>query len=299
MKLFEKKEKKELLNNPLMGNLQSQDDVKNLIDKLKVISDKQRKEFKTSAIASKVSNLETLKLGKLFLDEKDELAKDFFKKYQLKEAYNPVTHGLNAWFFIRRLDFRGLKTYRYNTGIYNKYHDHALHITMELKKGGKKMFWVNETEDGFLYNEGQYIFDPNMKYPITTTLGNEYSAYDFYEGWPLPFKHEFPIRKVIDGVKKGMAGEEIQEIDYATHPPTLLRFVMSDIIKKLFASDAILPMLQLMFYIVIAGAVLGLVNLVLNIIVLVKISGTKTLVETLGTNLQNFITSLQLAMGKN
>lgn len=231
----------------------------------------------------KAQMLADSKIGSKFME--DKLAIDFFKKYDLKAAYNPVRLGyrMRDFFPFRMSEYMA---WRRNVKFYAKYHDKALHVTMELKKGGKKMFWVNEIEDGFIYEQGQYVFDPECKYPITDTMGNVYYGYDFYEGFPLPVKHIFPIEHVKKSIENGLAGEEIAEVDYAFNPLTLLRFVLSDIIKKLYASDEILPTIKLVLYIVCAIGLLSLVSMVLNIIILVKVGAVAKLVTALQTGLQ-------------
>lgn len=277
-----------------MARMNNKEEMQKLIDRLQNIAEQKHE----SLTVKGDSRILKLKADRIFQNPADSTAKEFFKKYNLKAPYNPVNQNLGAWDFLKRLDIGGWRAYRSNMKLYSKFHDHALHITMELKKGGKKFFWVNEIEDGFLYNAGQYIFDVDMKYEITDIYGRVYYGYDFYEGWPVPFKHLFPHNEIVKAVREGLAGEEVMEVDYATNPFLLLKFILSDIIKKLFASDQILPMLQLAFYILCAVGILTLANTIMDIVILVKIGGIKKVVELMGTNLQNLVNTLSMIIKK-
>lgn len=277
----------------LMRSLRTKEDMENLINRLKSSADKKQKELKVEGkIEFPKTRADIIKFGKVFSDPHDSTATDFFKKYELKSPYNPLTLNL-TWRDFFPFKIGTYIKYRRNLKLYQKFHDRYLHITMELKKGGKILFWVNEMEDGFIYNEGQYVFDPEMRYPITDMLGNEHSGYDFYEGFPLPFRHSFPIAEVQKSIREGLAGDEVSEVEYATNPLTLLRFILSDIIKKLFASDQILPMLQIMFWLVIGSLVLGVINLVMNVITVIKVVHVSNVIDIVGENLQTLVTALQ------
>lgn len=223
------------------------------------------------------------KMRQLLANVHDTTADDFFKKYNIMMPYHPLTHDKTRWDFYKKLDFSGWSQYKKNVALYSKFHNQTLHITMQLKTGNKIMFWINEVEDGFVFNKGQYIFDVSKRYDIFDSLGYRYGAYDYYEGFPLPIKHELPIDEIRDAVEKGKIDEELAEVAYSFNPILLLKFVISDIIKKLFAKDE--DKNDWIFWIVCGIAIISVIHFGIGIYTAIKTGHNAKVLDFMQTQL--------------
>jgi hypothetical protein len=100
-------------------------------------------------------------------------------------------------------------------------------IHFELKNGFHRQFLAKEdTKGGFRYKDNMYIFDQSLKYyDIDAALW----CYDFHEDFSLPIKRSVPIEEL----KKYIYTSKVTDIEYATNPKLLEKFVDSKIIEAI------------------------------------------------------------------
>jgi len=95
-------------------------------------------------------------------------------------------------------------------------------INMELLNGMHRTFLIKEVNDGFSYRAKKYIFDSDNKY---FNIDAKMYCYDFHESFTLPIKKKIPITDI----KKTLEQSELTEVEYATNPATLERFIVARI----------------------------------------------------------------------
>jgi hypothetical protein len=103
-------------------------------------------------------------------------------------------------------------------------------INMELINGMHKTFQVYTNAEGFLFNGGRYVFDESLAY---YNIDFRCYCFDFHERFCLPIKKKLPyndIQEIIDNIGC--------EIEYATNPITLERFMVSKVAEGVMKGQA-------------------------------------------------------------
>lgn len=129
--------------------------------------------------------------------------------------------------------------------------DKTVIVNIELTNGMFKSFIVVESDRGFKYKGGYYLFDEELKYYI---LDAKMFAYDYHEEYVLPVKRKIPmadIKKALNS--KELKGTKLDTIEYASNPLTLERFIQSKVIEGIMRGqqlDEILRQIRLILIIV-------------------------------------------------
>ncbi len=95
-------------------------------------------------------------------------------------------------------------------------------VNMELSNGFRKIFIVAESEGGFRYRGKRFIFDNESKYYV---MDARLYCYDFHEDFSIPIKRVIPVADI----KKSIEMSNITEVENATNPATLDRFLKAKI----------------------------------------------------------------------
>lgn len=119
-------------------------------------------------------------------------------------------------------------------------------INLELQNGFHKQFLVIEHDGGFVWNRKKYIFDNESKYYV---IDSRLYAYDFHESFVLPIRRKIPITTIQSSIDTS----GISEVEYATNPSTLERFMTAKIAEGIMKGQQIdveLKQMRLMLIIV-------------------------------------------------
>lgn len=108
----------------------------------------------------------------------------------------------------------------------SRHEDKVVFINFELKNGFFRHFIVKEKEGAFNYNDKMYIFDLSCKY---YNMDNKLWCYDYHEDFCLPIRRSIPIEEI----KKVIYHSGITDVEYATNPALLEKFVDSKIIEAI------------------------------------------------------------------
>jgi len=135
-------------------------------------------------------------------------------------------------------------------------HNKLILINMELTNGNHKTFWITEDGDSFKWENNRYIFDPELKY---YNIDFKSYCYDFYQGFSLPIRRQFPV----NDVKKALSESQMIETEYATNPSTLERFMNSSIIEMMLRGGAIDKLIKIVLIVGMITGILTLANLLL------------------------------------
>ncbi len=129
-------------------------------------------------------------------------------------------------------------------------------INLELSNGFFKQFLVVEHEGGFVWRKKKYIFDNESKYYI---LDSRIWAYDFHEEFTLPIKRKIPVASI----KGSLEQSGISEVEYATNPTTLERFMTAKIAEGIMRGQQLDVFLKQMRLIGIITMVAVLIHLLI------------------------------------
>lgn len=129
-------------------------------------------------------------------------------------------------------------------------------INMELNNGFHRQFTINEKEGSFLYKGKQYIFDLDLKY---WNIDAKLYCYDFHEDYIMPIKRLIPIQ----AIKKYVSSSGIIEVEYATNPALLPKFLDSKIIEAIMKGAALDEWLKQIRVMIIIAMIVGILHLVL------------------------------------
>lgn len=105
-------------------------------------------------------------------------------------------------------------------------------INMEFNNGFHRSFIIPEKEASFEYQGGKYVVDPTKKY---FNLDAKLYCLDYHESFSLPLKRELPIADV----KETLESPGVSEIEYATSPKTLERFIISKVAEGVMRGQAL------------------------------------------------------------
>lgn len=156
------------------------------------------------------------------------------KKKKPKTVKKPDIDPEKAYVMLK--DFNILKTRRKkNLKLLKDWWNNRRHpdkiamIHIELNNGFHKSFLIKEKEDSFLYKKKTYVIDPEAKY---YNIDAKIWCYDYHENFALPIKRKIPIKDIRDVMKS----INLNEIEYATNPSTLEKFISSEIAKQVLKS---------------------------------------------------------------
>lgn len=133
-------------------------------------------------------------------------------------------------------------------------------INMELLNGMHKTFLVSLVYQGFSFQGGRYIFDDELKY---YNVDFKNYCFDYHQGMAMPIKRKIPLntlQKVIDS-------SGLSEVEYATNPQTLERFIVAKIAEGIMKGQQIteeLKAMKLAIYIAAAASVLHFLTFVIK-----------------------------------
>lgn len=189
--------------------------IMNNIKELKANKTPVEKEIKIKEV--KLSGLEQHRIKK-------ELEKKYYNDmkedtpYKLLKNFNPISTN-------RKFSYKKIRDwYR------NKYKPNKINlINMELSNGFHTSFLVLEKDGGFIFNKKQYVLDPDLKAFHT---GANLFFFDFHENYALPVQRKLPLKQLFDT----MTSVAESEIQYATNPSTLEKFISSEIAKQVLKS---------------------------------------------------------------
>jgi len=125
---------------------------------------------------------------------------------------------------------------------------------MELTNGMHRTFLVVEKERSFKYKKGVYLLDDDSKY---FNIDAKLWQYDFHENYCLPIKRIIPITDI----KKVLESANITEVEYASNPMTLERFIVARVAEGIMKGqqlDEFMRQLRLMAVIIMVTVIVHL-----------------------------------------
>ncbi len=164
------------------------------------------------------------------------------------KGYNPITASSKfKW-----------KYWKYK--IMDKYWPHkTVLVNMELINGFHKLFLVKESDSGFKYDDKKYIFDSDSKYYI---IDAKLWCYDFHESIDLPIKRIIPVTEI----KRALEHSQLTEVEYATNPATLERFIVARIAEGIMKGQQLDEALRRLLLVCIIAAISSTVMLILFVV---------------------------------
>lgn len=138
----------------------------------------------------------------------------------------------------------------------------ALLVNMELTNGDHTTFVAYPQKESFVWEKKTYVIVNEYKYYNHAT---RMYCLDYHENFSLPVQRKIPL----DQMRKAMAGSGITDIENATNPSTLRRFIESEIIEKIMKGQAFEDALTMLKFIAIATVI----GVYLTLIVFVIKSG--------------------------
>lgn len=134
--------------------------------------------------------------------------------------------------------------------------DRTVLINLELINGMHKSFIVKEKDQGFKYKKGLYIFDDDSKY---FNIDAKMWCFDFHESYCLPIKRVIPI----GDIKKAVEAADITEVEYASNPMTLERFIISRVAEGIMKGQQIDEFMKQIRLLLVIAMVASVVHLLL------------------------------------
>lgn len=127
-----------------------------------------------------------------------------------------------------------------------------LGIQMELRDGSHTTFLQDVATVNFTYRGATYIIDDELKY---FHKGMKLYCLDYHQDFALPIRRKIPL----NALQKGIEESGITEVEHATNPIILERFIISKIaegIMKGQAIDEFLKALKVLIIIILVVVVL-------------------------------------------
>lgn len=135
-------------------------------------------------------------------------------------------------------------------------------VRIELKNGNFRSLIVNEEKGGLIYEDGLYLFDNVSK---RFDIDNSMWFYYFHEDYSLPitFKLNKNVKKAVlpidssipvNEIKDLIESTQISQVEYASNPSALHRFMTSEVIKMVLqgvALDSVFRFLKIMSIIIL------------------------------------------------
>lgn len=140
--------------------------------------------------------------------------------------------------------------------------DKAILVNMELTNGDHTTFIAYPHKEKFEYEGNMYIIEPEFKY---YNHAARMYCLDYHKDFVLPVKRRIPIEML----RKATAMEGITDIENATNPSTLKRFIESEIIEKVMKGQEFEDALKMLKFIGIATVI----GVYLHLIIFVVKSG--------------------------
>jgi hypothetical protein len=101
---------------------------------------------------------------------------------------------------------------------------------------------VKEKEGGFTYNDKDYTFDDPLKFYVHAV---HMYCYLFHEGLSMPVRMKINLKKIKDS----MNASQLDDIEYATNPSTLRKFLVSKVIEMILKGAELDRWMRMMFWI--------------------------------------------------
>lgn len=175
------------------------------------------------------------------------------KESDQKKASVPlIDYPLTPASFPSREWFRQRFTIRRNA-------DRVFLINMELKNGWHHSFLAPHEDGKFTYGKGTYVIDESSKY-FHSNSG--FYCLDYHESFALPIKRSIDI----SGLRRTMEETGASQVEYATSPQTLERFITGKIAEQVMKGAEIDAYLQSMRMIILITLVVVIIHLVIFVI---------------------------------
>lgn len=198
--------------------------------------------FKKNIIEAHISRLNKIKKRRDILKRMTELKTSVIKQY------NQINQSR-----IEILKYN-LKT------IFSKGKPYL--IDMELRNGHYTRFIVFIKDDKFIYKDGTYIIDDDLKF-LDESSG--LFCLSYHQDLVLPVARKIFVNEIKTSIE--MTG--VSEVEAAVNPLTLERFIKSEVIQKVLKGaemDEIFRFLKMM-------AILSFIGIVVVILILLKTTG--------------------------
>lgn len=129
-------------------------------------------------------------------------------------------------------------------------------VNMELNSGHHSTMLVVEKEGGFTYQDREYTFDDALKY---YNYDLKLWCFDYHQSLSMPIKRKINVKKIKDS----MTAAELDDIEYATNPSTLKKFLVSKVIEMILKGAELDRWMRMMFWICLFSLIVSAVTLLL------------------------------------
>lgn len=230
---------KEAKENVKVTDIKNDITLKNLQDSLSEDEIKIKSESKTASKLSKKEEKIKAKLDQEFISEQKDLQQQQLNELEQahKERLNSIMDDESGYMKAKEFNYhkaRSRWTTRYwKDWFLDKYlPDKVVMINMELLNGFHKQFLVRERDGAFYYKKKVYVLDNEKKYYV---IDSKLYAYDYHEEFTNPIQRKLPIADI----KETLESSGISEIEYATSPKTLERFIISKVAEGIMRGQAL------------------------------------------------------------
>jgi hypothetical protein len=129
-------------------------------------------------------------------------------------------------------------------------------INFEYDNGDFGTFIVVEKEGGFTYLDREYCFDDSLKY---YNYDFKMYCYDFHQSLSMPIKRKINIKKIKDS----LTASQLDDIEFATNPSTLKKFLISKVIEMILKGAELDRWMRMMFWICLFTLIAGVITLLI------------------------------------
>lgn len=157
---------------------------------------------------------------------------------------DPSKGKITSWYGIKDFFRRKTKPHK------------VIMVNMELRNGQHQSFTMTPDSDSFLYQGGRYVLDYDLKY---FHLGSNLFVLDYHQAFSTPIRRMIPV----DTIQQTLEASGLTEVEYATNPITLERFIISKIAEGIMKGRAIDDFLKKLYMVCIIAALSSTVGLIL------------------------------------
>jgi len=132
-------------------------------------------------------------------------------------------------------------------------------INMELRNGNYTLLNISTNHDFFEYDDGIYIVDDDAKYYMQSA---QKWCLDYHQDFTLPIKRRIKVNQIL----KDISDTGILEVDKATNPLLIKRFIEKEVIQQAIkGAGKLQEELNLIKLLVVVTCILTLVSTIIII----------------------------------
>lgn len=147
-------------------------------------------------------------------------------------------------------------------GLKNKWmlrqRDKIILVNMELFNGDFRTFYVPIEEEKFDFEDKTYCIDTDFLY---YNYDAKVFMCDYHQGFSIPIRRRIPLKKIKDTLNA--IGDD--EVEFATNPSTLKKFLQSKIIEMILKGAELDRWMRMMFWISVFILIIVAIILIIDV----------------------------------